>query len=87
MDTQIKDSVDSQLAAKGLTKVDGDKADLYVAYQVSVNQEKQWNAYGMVAECVGVAEWPRPKARPLALERWCSICMTQRPNNWFGLDV
>jgi hypothetical protein len=46
VDTQIKDSIDAQLAAKGLTKVAGDKADLYVAYQVSVNQEKQWNAYG-----------------------------------------
>jgi hypothetical protein len=47
VDTQIKNSIDSQLAAKGLAKVDADKADLYVAYQVSVNQEKQWNAYGM----------------------------------------
>lgn len=47
VDTQIKDSIDAQLAAKGLTKTADDKADLYVAYQVSVNQEKQWNAYGM----------------------------------------
>jgi Domain of unknown function (DUF4136) len=47
VDTQIKGSIDAQLAAKGLTKATGDKADLYVAYQVSVNQEKQWNAYGM----------------------------------------
>jgi hypothetical protein len=47
VDTQIKNSIDSQLAAKGLAKVDTDKADLYVAYQVSVDQEKQWNAYGM----------------------------------------
>jgi hypothetical protein len=47
VDTQIKNSIDSQLAAKGLAKVDTDKADLDVAYQVSVDQEKQWNAYGM----------------------------------------
>ena len=47
VDTQIKASIDSQLAAKGLTKVDDDKADLYVAYQASIDQEKQWNAYGM----------------------------------------
>ncbi len=47
VDAQIKASVDSQLAAKGLTKVDNDKADLYVAYQASIDQEKQWNAYGM----------------------------------------
>lgn len=47
VDQEIKQSVDSQLAAKGLTKVSGDKADLYVGYQVAVDQEKQWNAYGM----------------------------------------
>lgn len=46
-DAQIKSSVDSQLAAKGLTKTDGDKADLLVGYQVSVDKEKQWNAYSM----------------------------------------
>jgi hypothetical protein len=46
VDAQIKSSIDSQLAAKGLTKTDGDKADLYVGYQASIGQEKQWNAYG-----------------------------------------
>jgi hypothetical protein len=46
VDAQIKQSIDSQLAAKGLTKTDGDKADLLVGYQVSIQQEKQWNAYG-----------------------------------------
>jgi Domain of unknown function (DUF4136) len=46
VDTQIKASIDSQLGAKGLVKSTTDKADLYVAYQISVNQEKQWNAYG-----------------------------------------
>jgi len=47
VDAQIKQSVDSQLAAKGLTKTDSDKADLYVGYQIAVDQQKQWNAYGM----------------------------------------
>jgi hypothetical protein len=47
LDAQIKASIDSQLAAKGLTKTDSDKADLYVGYQASIDQEKQWNAYGM----------------------------------------
>src|SRR5580704_3381477 len=46
LDAQIKQSIDSQLAAKGLTKTDGDKADLLIGYQVSIDQEKQWNAYG-----------------------------------------
>lgn len=47
LDAQIKDAVNSQLAAKGLTKTDSDKADLYVGYQIAVNQQQQWNAYGM----------------------------------------
>jgi hypothetical protein len=47
MDAEIKQAVDSQLSTKGLTKTDGDKADLYVGYQIAVDQEKQWNAYGM----------------------------------------
>ncbi len=47
VDQQIKDAIDSQLAAKGLTKTTDDKADLYVGYQVSLSQQTQWNAYGM----------------------------------------
>jgi hypothetical protein len=47
VDAQIKQAVDSQLSTKGLTKVDSDQANLFVAYQIAVNQEKQWNAYGM----------------------------------------
>jgi hypothetical protein len=47
MDAEIKQAVDSQLAAKGLTKTDSDKADLYVGYQIAVDQEKQWNGFGM----------------------------------------
>jgi hypothetical protein len=46
LDAQIKSSIDSQLAAKGLTKTDGEKADLFIGYQISVDQERQWNAYG-----------------------------------------
>jgi hypothetical protein len=46
VDAQIKQSIDSQLATKGLTKTDGDKADLLIGYQASIGQEKQWNAYG-----------------------------------------
>jgi hypothetical protein len=46
MDQEIKQSADAQLATKGLTKTDDEKADLYVGYQIAVDQEKQWNAYG-----------------------------------------
>jgi hypothetical protein len=47
VDAQIKQAIDAQLATKGFSKSDNEKADLYVAYQVAVNQQKQWNAYGM----------------------------------------
>ena len=46
VDAQIKQSIDSQLSAKGLTKTDGDKADLLIGCQISIDQEKQWNACG-----------------------------------------
>jgi len=46
LDAQIRQSIDSQLAAKGFTKVDSDKADLFVAYQVALGTEKQWTASG-----------------------------------------
>jgi len=47
VDAEIKQAVDAQLATKGLTKTDADTADLDVGYQTAVNQQKQWNAYGM----------------------------------------
>ena len=46
MDAEIKQSVDSQLATKGLTKTDSDSADMFVGYQIAVDKEKQWNAWG-----------------------------------------
>jgi hypothetical protein len=46
VDQQIKQALDAELAKKGFAKTDGDTADMFVGYQVSVNQEKQWNAYG-----------------------------------------
>jgi hypothetical protein len=46
LDQQFKQSIDSQLASKGFTKTDADSDDLYVGYQVSITQERQWNAYG-----------------------------------------
>jgi hypothetical protein len=45
LDQQIKQSIDSQLATKGFSKVDTETADMYVAYQVSIRQEQQWNTY------------------------------------------
>jgi hypothetical protein len=47
VDAQIKEGVDAQLVTKGLTKTTGDKADVYVGYKTSVDQHREWNAYGM----------------------------------------
>ncbi len=46
VDAQIKQAVDSALAGKGLTKVAGDDADLYIGYQAAVREEREWTAYG-----------------------------------------
>jgi hypothetical protein len=46
VDAEIKSAVDTQLSAKGFTKTNGDDADMYVGYQTSVDQERQWNTYG-----------------------------------------
>ena len=45
VDQQIKEAVDAQLLTKGLTKIDTDDADLYVGYQVAVDQEKEFTSY------------------------------------------
>lgn len=45
LDGQIMQSIDAQLAMKGLSKTEGDNPDLYVAYQAAVRQEQQWNSY------------------------------------------
>ena len=37
---QIVQAVDGQLASKGMTKTDDEKADMYVAFQVSISQER-----------------------------------------------
>src|SRR5215472_8884005 len=44
---EIRDAVNNVLATKGFTLATGDQADLYVGYQCSVDQERQWNAWGM----------------------------------------
>jgi len=46
VDQEIKQSIDSQMAAKGFTKTDSENADLDLGYQTAINQERQWNAWG-----------------------------------------
>jgi hypothetical protein len=44
---QVKEAIDSQMVAKGFTKVeDGSTADLLLGYQLAIDQEKQINGFG-----------------------------------------
>jgi len=55
LDAQVKQAVDSQMAAKGLTRAaDADKADLILGYQLAIDREQQingfangWGGYGL----------------------------------------
>jgi hypothetical protein len=50
---EIKDAVNNVLATKGLTLSTSGTADLYVGYQCSVDQERQWSAWGMGGRLMG----------------------------------
>jgi len=56
VDSQIMQAIDTQLATKGLTKSE-ENPDLYVVYQVAVNQEKQWNSYSTGGDYWGWGRW------------------------------
>ncbi len=46
LDAQVKQAIDSQMTAKGFTKVvDGGKADLLLGYQLAIDREKQKNSF------------------------------------------
>jgi Domain of unknown function (DUF4136) len=53
IDQEIKQAVNNTLASKGLTLATGDTVDVYVGYQCSVDQEKQWNAWGSGGRLMG----------------------------------
>jgi Domain of unknown function (DUF4136) len=57
MDAEIKQAIDAQLTSKGMTKTDNEKADLYICYQVAVNQEKQWDVWGSRGFGIGTGSW------------------------------
>jgi len=42
---QIRQAIDTQLAAKGLQKTDSETADLYIGLQTAIGTEKQFNTY------------------------------------------
>jgi hypothetical protein len=41
----LTSAIDTELAAKGLTKTDSDNADLYIGYQTAIAQEKEFTSY------------------------------------------
>ena len=45
MDKQIATALDEALASKGLTKVADGEANLYIAYQAAVGQDKEFTSY------------------------------------------
>jgi hypothetical protein len=56
LDTQVKQAVDSQMAAKGFIKVvDGGKADLLLGFQLTIDREKQ--IYGFAGSWEGWGGW------------------------------
>ena len=44
-DKQVKETVDAELAKKGLAKTEAETADLYIGYQAGINTEKQYTSY------------------------------------------
>ena len=42
---QIVETLDAELAKKGLTKTDGDNADLFIGYQTAISTEKEVNSF------------------------------------------
>ena len=57
LDEQIKQSIDAQLATKGLRRSEEGNTDLYVVYQAAVSQEQQWNAYSTGGDYWGWGGW------------------------------
>lgn len=42
---QVTDTIDAELAKKGLTKTEADTADLYIGYQVAINTQTEFTTY------------------------------------------
>lgn len=46
LDAQVKQAIDSQMAAKGFTKVTDGKPELLLGYQLMIDRERQINGFG-----------------------------------------
>ena len=45
VDQQVRTAIETELAKKGLTKTSGEEADLWIAYQFTLAQEKEISSY------------------------------------------
>jgi len=45
LDKNIKAAIDTELATKGMSKAEGENADLFIGYQAGVGQEKEFTSY------------------------------------------
>jgi Domain of unknown function (DUF4136) len=72
LDQDIKRAVDAQLAGKGLRRVESD-GDLFVGYQASISQEKQFDSFG---GWVGPGWWGGPQSIPWAWGNWGNTRVT-----------
>ncbi len=50
---EIKQAVNNVLTSKGLTLATGNTADVYIGYQCSVDQERQWRCMGHRGRLMG----------------------------------
>jgi len=66
VEKQIRQTIEAELATKGLQKTDSDTADLYIGYQTAIGTEKQFTSYntgwgGQVGAAAGTEEaWAQP---------------------------
>ena len=42
---QLRAAVDAEMSKRGLTRTDGETADLFIAYQAAIGQEKQYTSF------------------------------------------
>ena len=95
LDAQVKQAIDSQMVAKGFTKVvDGSKADLLLGYQLAIDQEKQINGFGdNLGGWGGLGGWGpwggasvhfRPVLQAITSGLSSLVCMTLLQESSFG---
>jgi hypothetical protein len=79
---EIQDAVVGQLTGKGFTQTNADNADLIVGFQVAMQAQRQWNAWG--AEAGVLAASVRPRAPLSTSARSLSTFIPWPTKSWSG---